>query len=370
MYKKTLKIGMMLLIATMLLALPVQAAENNAEEQNSQEQTAEENDSENTETTSETEQEETENEEEQDESAETEAVTTTQASLSAYELEVLAVMEKGLVTQTPTEEANKCEVLQIMARAFKWTIDENATTEFTDLPEWCQPVAGTAFANGIVEGRTSTQLGLDSPVSRFEVAVMLHRELLRRNYEFTGTTKRTFTDELVEWASDAVNALVSESIIKGFEDGRFGGTLGILKQDLGVMLLRLEMPSEKEDETPAFIDDNLTGSWTFLEATLNSETTLSAEDSEKEFKATFDNTGRVSISGDCNSIIGSFTATSEGLLSFGPLAMTKMYCEESIETEFTTHLNATTEYSIEEDTLTLLIAKEQQTGTMTFQKSE
>lgn len=377
MYKSTLKLGMMLLLATLLLAIPVHAAENNAEQTNSSEETTTSDETDETTATDEeteadetTTEEETEVDEASTESNEEEAeeVTPISAPLSAYELEVLAVMEMGLVTQTPTEEANKCEVLQIMARAFKWTIDETATTDFTDVPEWCMPVAGTAFANGIVEGRTPTQLGLDSPVSRFEVAVMLHRELTRRNYEFTGSTERSFSDNLVDWAETAVNALVAEGIIKGFEDGHFGGTLGILKQDLGVMLLRLEMPTEKEEAEPEYIDEELVGSWKFVEASVNSETTLEASDASEDFIVTFDNQSRVTVAGDCNSIVGSYSVNEDQELSFGALAMTKMFCEDSVETEFSNHLTAAVSYAVSDNTLTLTLDKDSQEGSMTFSK--
>src|SRR5690606_11751749 len=93
---------------------------------------------------------------------------------------------------------------------------------------------------GIVEGRDEDRLGLETPVTRFEVAVMIWRELNVMGYEFGGEEVVNFSDAIVPWAETAVDALVKEGFIKGFGDGTFGGAKGILKQDLGVMLLRVD----------------------------------------------------------------------------------------------------------------------------------
>lgn len=62
---------------------------------------------------------------------------------------------------------------------------------------------------------------------------------------------------------------------------------------------------------------------------------------EGQFTLTFDKAGRISAKTDCNSMSGS-VVTGTGTLSFGPIAMTKMYCEGSQEAEFANIL-ATTE---------------------------
>ncbi len=51
------------------------------------------------------------------------------------------------------------------------------------------------------------------------------------------------------------------------------------------------------------------------------------------FALSFEEDGRFSASTDCNSMSGTYT-TGENSVSFGPIAMTKMFCEDSQEMEF------------------------------------
>jgi hypothetical protein len=127
----------------------------------------------------------------------------------------------------------------MMSRVFEWDLEQDLEDNpFTDVPEWCENVANFAFSNELVEGRGNGSLGLDTPIARNEVAVILYRELQRQGYEFAGSTLIEFTDDIMPWATEAVTKLVAEEIVKGFEDGSFGGEKSILKQDLAIMLMR------------------------------------------------------------------------------------------------------------------------------------
>ncbi len=159
-----------------------------------------------------------------------------------YDEEVNRILEEKIILKDPKIAADKCEALTIMARVFKWEIDESITTDnYTDTPSWCKPYANFATARGITQGRDPNALGLDTPVTRNEIAMMIFRELKVRGYEFTGTVQIDFIDELTPWAQDAIEQLAKEGIIKGFADGRFGGEEPILKQDLAVMIRRIQL---------------------------------------------------------------------------------------------------------------------------------
>lgn len=156
-----------------------------------------------------------------------------------YLAEVQAMVDRGIVEKELTKTSDKCEALVIMSRAFNWSLGTETESQFADIPSWCVAAANFAAENGIVEGRSEGSLGLDTPVTRYEVAVMLYRELKRQGYEFDGNVSFSFNDSIVDWAREAVEALAREGIIKGFADGTFGGDKGILKQDLGVMVVRV-----------------------------------------------------------------------------------------------------------------------------------
>ena len=122
---------------------------------------------------------------------------------------------------------------------FNWNVPAASETKYNDVPEWCVDVAAFGTTRGIVEGRDVDRLGMETPVTRDEVALMTFRELKLQKYEFKGTAEVTFTDTpLTPWASEAIMTLAKEGVIKGFPDGTFGGRKNILKQDLAIMLLR------------------------------------------------------------------------------------------------------------------------------------
>ncbi len=91
----------------------------------------------------------------------------------------------------------------------------------------------------------------------------------------------------------------------------------------------------------------LTGTWVWDSSTAPSSTTTS------DFTLTFGISGSLRGTTDCNNFSGTYTATGT-TLSIGPLAMTKKFCEGSLETEFTTPLTGDVTFSIIDDTLTLL----------------
>lgn len=162
----------------------------------------------------------------------------TTADGSNYSNEVAKVMAEKIVTENPDGPANKCEALMMISRVFDWEVPTSTTSKYTDVPDWCVSLAAYGTTRGIVEGRTVTTLGLETPVTRNEVATMIYRELNKQSFKFTSAQTPGFTDTLTPWASEAILKLAAEGIIKGFSDGTFGGEKNILKKDLGVMLLR------------------------------------------------------------------------------------------------------------------------------------
>lgn len=158
----------------------------------------------------------------------------------SYEDEIKQAIEYNILTDDPEAESNKCNTLVMMAKVFDWPVGaevEQAT--YTDVPEWCSWYANFATARGVIEGRSPELLGMDTPMQRYEVAVMLVRELRVLEYEFSGELVVNFVDALVPWAEKEVMQLAQEGIIKGFADGSFGGEKSIVNQDVAVMLLRL-----------------------------------------------------------------------------------------------------------------------------------
>lgn len=66
---------------------------------------------------------------------------------------------------------------------------------------------------------------------------------------------------------------------------------------------------------------------------------------ESSFSITFNEEGQVSGTTDCNNFFGSYELKDNNGLSFGPLASTKMFCENSQENIFTAWLAEADSYS-------------------------
>lgn len=76
--------------------------------------------------------------------------------------------------------------------------------------------------------------------------------------------------------------------------------------------------------------------WRWVQTLLSDGTRIEPRKPEA-FTITFSEDGRVSGTTDCNGFAGAYTLQ-ENQISFGPLASTKMYCEGSQETDFTSRL--------------------------------
>lgn len=82
--------------------------------------------------------------------------------------------------------------------------------------------------------------------------------------------------------------------------------------------------------------------WVWEKAEYNDGRTIVPKQAGK-FTITFGADGKFSAKTDCNSMGGSYTSSGD-TLTFGPIAMTKMFCEGSQESEFAQMLENTSHY--------------------------
>lgn len=90
---------------------------------------------------------------------------------------------------------------------------------------------------------------------------------------------------------------------------------------------------------------------------------LSVVPAQNPFVLSFIDDARVSSATDCNSMSGSYAASNTEL-TFGPFAMTKMFCENSLEGEYAQQLSQVVRYTIDDTTLYLHL--DEDAGTMLF----
>lgn len=138
---------------------------------------------------------------------------------------------------------------------------------------------------------------------------------------------------------------------------------GNLNSELEVSENEDVLPSEPEISEPV-VKNNLLGTWMWTKTVLNSNETENIQPESDKFTLRFTKDMRVSGTTDCNNFMGSYTKEGKEL-SFGPLAATLMYCENSQENEFHSFLSNTTSYMISPDgSLVLILANN--SGTLIF----
>ncbi|MDQ7794921.1 MAG: S-layer homology domain-containing protein [bacterium] len=97
-----------------------------------------------------------------------------------------------------------------------------------------------ARALGIMMGDAGTTIVRpDAPITRAEFCMVVVRMLGREQLAVAlSTYQPTFTDEVPTWAWGHVNVAVSMGIIKGYGDGRFGGSDNVTHAEALAMLVR------------------------------------------------------------------------------------------------------------------------------------
>jgi heat shock protein HslJ len=113
---------------------------------------------------------------------------------------------------------------------------------------------------------------------------------------------------------------------------------------------------------------NLTDtSWSWI-VTEMSDDTRTETDANASYSITFNADGTLPITTDCNSAQARYTTSGVNSLTILPGAMTRMYCQGSVDTLFVQQLAQADSYKVEGDTLTIMLKMD--SGTMTFVKRE
>ncbi len=101
------------------------------------------------------------------------------------------------------------------------------------------------------------------------------------------------------------------------------------------------------------LDDDLVGDWQWVETIYNDGEEVRPEGDD--FVLTINEDGSISSTTDCNSLAGEVIIYEGNEISFSEIAMTKMYCEGSLEDEYLRTLNDSSTYLFEGDNLVITI---------------
>lgn len=159
---------------------------------------------------------------------------------------VTTLAEKGIVAGKgngnfdPDAAVSRKEAIKIIVLGLN-VFREGESSSFGDVSssDWAYPYISSAFAQKIVSGDDKGNYNPDAPVTRQDLAVLIHRAVRVSEYEINANNQQiSFTDEaaLSEYAVDAVSELSRAGIINGFGDGSFAPLAHCTRAQLAKML--------------------------------------------------------------------------------------------------------------------------------------
>lgn len=124
----------------------------------------------------------------------------------------------------PDDLLTRAEAVKIIVLAF-FDIDASATCDFSDVPEnsWMYPYIATAYELGIINGYSDNLSGAGESITREDLSVMIMRAAHSAGVTLGSGVQADFSDseQISEYAKDAVSALSGAGIINGMGDGSF-----------------------------------------------------------------------------------------------------------------------------------------------------
>ena len=147
----------------------------------------------------------------------------------------------GFEDQTfrPDSLITRAEFTKLAVCAFRYGVGGKA--EFTDVKEsdWFSPYAASAYESGLVKGDDDGRFRPNDYITRQETATIIYRAL--KDFIATaGNDGNEFTDseEISEYAKNAVISLFKAGVISGFEDGTFAPAKNTTRAEAAVMIYR------------------------------------------------------------------------------------------------------------------------------------
>ncbi len=164
------------------------------------------------------------------------------------EKEIEYLLSKNIVSGysdgrfNPNASITRAEFLKILICALDFDMTENYKIDFEDVnkTDWYYRHVAVAYGNGITTGADDKNFAPDKEISRAEIVTMIYRALEVVGFNSFEDKDIDFTDSenIPEWAYDAVKAVCGLEIVKGFEDGSFKASENATRAQAAVMTYR------------------------------------------------------------------------------------------------------------------------------------
>ena len=150
---------------------------------------------------------------------------------------------KGENKFCPSETVTREEFLKMVIESLNIVGISEDEKGFNDVngSAWYAHYVETGVGCGIINGISENEFGVGRPITREDMATILHRAIKYGEVSLYSVVDTEFTDNMniSEYAMDAVKALSSAKVINGMEDGSFMPKKTATRAEAAVMLYNL-----------------------------------------------------------------------------------------------------------------------------------
>ena len=143
----------------------------------------------------------------------------------------------------PSEYVTREQIAKMLVVSAN-VLNEGLVNSFDDCvtSEWYTNYVNSAKSAGIVNGISEKEFGVGLHITRQDLAVMVYNTLKAKGYTFKADKKSDFsdTDNISDYAKEAVVALASEGIINGMGDNTFAPLKNATRAETAVLIARID----------------------------------------------------------------------------------------------------------------------------------
>ena len=162
-------------------------------------------------------------------------------------------------TFKPDGEITRAEIMQMIYNMIggNKAADLSVLDRYSEMaePHWADTPLAWAIENGYIKGYDDGTIMPDAPITRAELAAVLHRIAQAEGlFGETGTASVQLSDIDGHWAHDDIMALAANGIVQGYGDGAFRPDDDVTRAETVVMLSRLFGRTDEFNADKTFTD--------------------------------------------------------------------------------------------------------------------
>ena len=165
------------------------------------------------------------------------------------------LLEKGIVNGReanrfcPDEPVKRSEFVKMIAEAFGYEEEKGIGFKDVSRDYWANKYISAVAGAGLIKGDTAGNFNPESNITRQDIATILYRVLVVKNYRFTvDSVKMKFSDheEIGKYAFNGIAMLSEMGILNGYEDNTIRPKRTATRAETAVLVEKVIRLLEKE----------------------------------------------------------------------------------------------------------------------------